>query len=438
MNSKALHIVQTLSEHGHKAYFAGGCVRDFLLGSTPNDIDIATSALPDEVESLFPKTLAIGKAFGVILVVDEDQEFEVATFRSDGSYSDGRRPDSVKFTSLEEDAKRRDLTINGMFYDPLAQKIIDVVDGQTDLRQKLVRLIGDPKQRIEEDKLRLLRVIRFAAKLDFEIDPETFSVVKQFAHQITIVSPERIGEELTKILRVKNKKRAIELLFDTGLIEHVLPEVKKMEGCDQPVEYHPEGDVLKHTLLAISNLPEDASDELLWGTFLHDIGKPVTQTFEDRIRFSCHDTKGKEITENILRRLKFSNEFIEHVSALVGNHMKFMHVRDMRVSKLKRFMNLNKFEEHVSLHKADCMSSHEGLDNYDFIVEKLKTFEATPEKVILSKLPRLVTGHDLLNMGYKQGPIFRTILTDIEDQQLEDTLSSKEAALEYIMKTYKL
>jgi poly(A) polymerase len=436
MFKKALKIVKTLKDFGYEAYCAGGFVRDMLLGIESNDIDIATNALPEQVESLFPKTLAVGKSFGVIVVIIDDQQFEVATFRSDNSSSDGRHPDSVAFASIQEDARRRDLTINGMYYNPLTNEIIDLVGGQTDLRAKLIRFIGDPKQRIAEDHLRLMRVVRFAARFDFEIEEESFKATKENSHLIHDVSSERIADELIKILSVKNKRRAIELLFETGIVNHILPELVVMKGCEQPAEFHSEGDCLQHTILALSNLPEDASSELLMATLLHDIGKPSTQTFEDRIRFSCHDTEGAKIAENILRRLKLSNEFIEHAVALVKNHMKFMHVKDMRISRLKRFMNLPKFEEHLALHKADCMSSHEKLDNYDFIVEKLKGFVAEPEKNVIAKLPRLVTGNDLLSLGFVAGPLFRTILTDVEDQLLEGALADKEDAIKYVTEKY--
>ena len=475
---KSLFIVKTLSDNGYVAYYCGGCVRDRLLGIEPNDIDIATNARPEEIERLFDKTISVGKAFGVIIVVIDGEEFEVATFRSDGQYSDGRHPDSVSFSNLEEDAKRRDLTINGMYYNPLDGRIIDVVGGQTDLEQKVVRLIRNPTQtqRITEDKLRLLRVIRFASRFGFEIEPETYIAVKENAGKINEVSTERIADEMTKILRVKDKRRAINLLFDTTLMHSILPEFVLMKGCEQPPQFHPEGarvrkifqmndvnlgpfeifdiknlehldstkykmypgDCLEHTIVSLELLPEDASDTLLWGTFLHDIGKPLTQTFEDRIRFSGHDIKGFYLTEEILRRLKFSNDFIEHVCSLVKNHMKFSCVMKMRVSKLKRFMNLPKFEEHLALHKVDCVSSHGSTRNYDFLQEKLKTFEATPEKVMLDKLPRILTGYDLIKLGYKVGPYFRVILTDIEDQQLEDKIISHEQALEYIKDKYPI
>jgi poly(A) polymerase len=435
-NKNALFIVQTLNTAGYQGCYAGGFVRDFLLGQQSNDIDIVTNARPEVVESLFPKTLAIGKSFGVIVVIIDNEQFEVATFRSDGDASDGRHPDSVTFSSIEEDAKRRDITINGMYYNPITNQIIDLVGGENDLRSKVVRFIGDPNQRIMEDHLRLMRVVRFAARLDFVIELETFRAVEKNAELITKVSAERIADEFLKILSVKDKRYALELLYQSKILSYILPEVCAMKCCEQPPDFHPEGDVFSHVLLALENLPEDASPELLMATFLHDVGKPVTQTFEDRIRFNCHDTEGAKIAKNILLRLKFSNEFTDHVISMVSNHMKFMHVQDMRVSRLKRFMNLPKFEEHLALHRADCMASHEKIDNYNFIVEKLKSFVSEPEKNVISKLPRLITGYDLISAGLSQGPLFRTILTDVEDQQLEGVLMTKEEALVYIKKYF--
>jgi len=435
-NKKALFIVRTLKEQGFEAVYAGGCVRDMLMNNEAHDIDIATNALPDNIERIFPKTVAVGKAFGVIVVILDGEEFEVATFRKDSAESDGRRPDSVTFCSMEEDAKRRDLTINGLFYDPIADIIYDYTGGQKDILEKVIRFIGDPRERIKEDKLRLMRVIRFAARFNFEIEPRTYAAVKEHASEVATVSAERIADEMTKILRVSEKRRALELLHSTGLLYTILPEIAIMRGCEQPPEFHPEGDVFEHTVLALSELPEDASDTLLWGALLHDVGKPPTQTFEDRIRFSGHDKRGMCLTEEIMKRFKFSNDFVEHTCALVENHMKFMCVEEMRTSTLKRFMNLDKFDEHLELHRVDCLSSHGDLEHYDFMVEKLKSFEATPEKVMLNKLPRLITGHDLLTLGYSQGPLFRTILTDIEDQQLEDTIVTREQALTYITGKY--
>jgi poly(A) polymerase len=425
MESLALEIIKKLQAAGHQAVFAGGCVRDRILGITPNDFDIASSATPDVIESLFEKTIPVGKAFGVIIVVLDEHEFEVATFRSDGDSSDGRHPDSVTFSTIEEDAKRRDLSINGLFYDPVIG-IIDFVGGQKDLDAHIIRLIGNPDDRIKEDRLRMLRVVRFACRFNFTIDPATFEAVKKHASEISLVSQERIAEELLKILRTRNFKRAMDLLFETGLID-ILPEIKVMKGCEQPVDYHPEGDVLTHTIKALENTPENASDELLMGTLLHDVGKPPTQTFEDRIRFNRHELKGKDLATEILKRLKFSNEFSERVVSLVEHHMRFMCVKEMRIAKLKRFMGFPHFDEHLALHRADCLSSHEDLENYYFCVEKLNAYE--PEEI---KPPRIITGYDLINFGLKPGPIFSIIIEAVEDQQLEGTIMTREAALEYV------
>lgn len=437
-NKKALSIVQTLTDKGYIAVYAGGCVRDHLLGIEPHDIDIATNATPDQIEALFDKTVAVGKAFGVIVVIIDGEEFEVATFRKDSEGSDGRHPDSVTFTSMQEDAKRRDITINGLFYDPIADKIYDYVGGQEDLKNQVVRLIGDPYKRIEEDKLRLLRVVRFAARFNFWIDTHTYWTVTEYAKEITTVSAERIADEMTKILRVKDISLAFHFLGSTGLLRAILPEIAVMKGCEQPPEFHPEGDVLVHTVLALSMLEDNASDALRWGTLLHDVGKPPTQTFEDRIRFSGHDSAGIPLAEGILRRLKFPNEFIQHVCAMVENHMKFSAVERMRTSKLKRFFALPKFDEHLELHRVDCQSSHGGLEHYEFVKEKLKTYEATPEEVTVAKLPRIFTGHDLISMGYVVGPIYREILTAVEDQQLEGTITTKEQAISFVKNTYPL
>lgn len=431
MLSQATQIVETLQKKGYVAVFCGGCVRDKILGRPHSDIDIATNASPDVVESLFEKTLAVGKAFGVIVVVLGGYEIEVATFREDGAYGDGRRPDTVTFSSMEEDAKRRDLTINGMFYDPMTNEVIDLVGGQEDLKSGVIRLIGDPNARIAEDKLRMLRVIRFAARFNFSVVPETLTAVTDHAAEITQVSSERIADELIKILRTGNYKTAMDLLFETKLIDHILPEIKLMQGCEQPVDYHPEGDVLIHTVKALSNLPENASDELRMGVLLHDVGKPPAQTFEDRIRFNRHELKGRDIAERILKRLKFSNEFTEHVVCLVENHMKFMHVKDMRICRLKRFMVLPKFEEHMALHRADCLSSHGSLENYEFVKERLGSYE--PEEI---RPVRIINGHDLLALGFKQGPIFKTIMVDVEDRQLEGTITDREQALKYVAEAY--
>jgi putative nucleotidyltransferase with HDIG domain len=432
MKKQALQIIEKLNSAGFQAAYAGGSVRDKLLCVESHDIDIATNALPEDIESLFEKTIPVGKAFGVIVVVIDGIEFEVATFRNDGVYLDGRHPENVSFSSMEEDAKRRDFTINGMFYDPIKDEIFDFVGGQEDLKNKVLRFIGDPEKRIQEDKLRMLRCIRFSIRLGFEIESKSFDVICNHASEISQVSVERISEELLKILHIGNHAKAFELLFKTKLIDYILPEVKAMEGIEQPPEYHSEGDVLVHTVIALENLPKDASDELLMGTLLHDVGKPKTQTFEDRIRFSGHDAVGAKITEIILKRMKFSNDFVERVVSLVENHMKFMFVKDMRTSTLKRFIRKDFFDEHLALHKADCMSSHGGLDNYEFVIQKRE--EIPPEQI---RPERLMTGHDLINMGFAQGPLFRTIMTDVEDKQLEGSITSREEALKYVTETYQ-
>jgi poly(A) polymerase len=433
MKEQALKIVQKLREHGYEALYAGGYVRDMLLHMESNDIDIATNAKPEIVESLFDKTLSIGKVFGVIVVVMGGQEIEVATFRNDSAESDGRRPDSVEFSSMEEDAHRRDITINGMFYDPIEDKIYDAVGGIEDLHAGIIRMIGNPDDRIKEDKLRMMRVVRFLSKFDFKVDPKTLQAVKRHSSEIIQVSAERVAEELLKILRIGNYRKAINLLFETGLLDHILPEIKAMEGCKQPADYHPEGDVISHTIKALEDLPMEASDELRMGTLLHDVGKPPTQTFEDRIRFDGHDIRGKFMTEEILKRLRFSNEFIERVVALVENHMKFMHVKNMRTSRLKRFLSLPHFEEHMLLHKADCMSSHRNLENLDFVREKLNTFE--PEEI---RPPKILTGKDLIDMGFKPGRIFSIIMNDVEDRQLEGVILDPEKAKDYVRATYEV
>jgi len=426
MKEQALHVVRRLQDAGYQAVFAGGAVRDQLLGIPCHDIDVATNASPDAVEALFSHTVAVGKAFGVIVVLLDGVEIEVATFRSDGDYSDGRRPDSVTFTTMEDDARRRDLTINGLFFDPIKEQYYDFVGGQEDLKQGLIRLIGDPDQRIAEDRLRMLRVIRFASRFNFPIEKGTLEAVARHAPSILKVSAERIADEFLKILRTRRFRMALDLLFQTGLISKILPEVMTMKGCEQPVDYHPEGDVLTHTILALEATPEDASDTLLMAVLLHDVGKPPTQTFEDRIRFNQHEIRGQHMTEKILQRFKFSNEFIERVTALVGNHMKFMHVKDMRISRLKRFMTMPYFEEHMALHRVDCLSSHGALDNYEFVQKRLGAYE--PEEL---KPPRIITGHDLIALGYAQGRELGEVLAEIEEKQLEGEILTHEQAMEF-------
>jgi len=439
----AIEIVRTLRGRGHQAYLVGGCVRDLLLGREPADYDVATDALPDEVMKIFPRTWAVGAQFGVVLVPIGDDEacdtnpqshlhgcIEVATFRSDGAYTDGRHPDAVRFTKdAREDVQRRDFTINGMLLDPLnGDEVIDYVGGRADLAAKTVRTIGDPKRRFSEDKLRMLRAVRFAARFGYEIEAVTMAAIRGLAPQISVVSRERVRDELTKMLTEGHARRAFELLDESGLLREVLPEVARMKGVAQPPQFHPEGDVWVHTLLLLEKLPENASPTLAWGALLHDVGKPPTfRIAPDRIRFDGHVEVGVKMTEKLGRELRFSNEELEQVSALVENHMKFSEVTRMRESTLKRFMRMPRFDEHMALHKMDCLSSHGDLSLYDFVKAKM---EQTPLEEIRPAL--LVSGEDLIAAGYKPGPRFKEILSAVEDAQLEGRLQSREQALEYV------
>ncbi len=431
----AARIVRTLRERGFAAYFAGGCVRDLLLQRDPADYDVATSATPQEVMSIFPKTYAVGAQFGVVLVPvlrdSEDGErenysIEVATFRSDGAYSDGRHPDQVKFSkSAEMDVQRRDFTINGLLYDPESGDVLDYVDGRADLGRKVIRAIGNPHQRFAEDKLRMLRAVRFAARFGYTIEPQTFSAIKELAAQIHQVSHERIRDEVLKMLTEGQAKPAFELLDESTLLQHVLPEIKKMQGVAQPQEYHPEGDVWVHTLLLLEGLPAGCSKTLALGVLLHDVGKPPTfRRAPDRIRFDGHAEIGTKMAAEICRRFRMSNEDTDQVCALVANHMRFGDVKKMKESTLKRFLRLPDFDEHLALHRLDCLSSHRDLELYDFVREKIATMPA--EQI---RPEPLITGNDLIAAGYKPGPQFKEWLTAVEDAQLEGAIQTKEEAL---------
>jgi putative nucleotidyltransferase with HDIG domain len=423
-------IVERLRAGGYDAYFAGGCVRDLLLGHAPADFDVATSAKPDIVVAMFPRTFAVGAHFGVILVADEldGQQIvsEVATFRSDGAYSDGRRPESVRFSeSAEKDVVRRDFTINGMLFDPQTGSVLDFVGGRADLAAKLVRAIGNPSERFDEDKLRMLRAVRFAARFNFEIEARTATSIKRCAPQVHQVSCERIRDELTRMLTEGCARRAFELLDGTGLLKEVLPEIDGLHGVEQPPEYHPEGDVWTHTLMLLEQLPAGVSPTLAWGALLHDVGKPATfQPGPGRIRFNGHVEVGVRIAEDICRRLRFSNEESAQIVALVENHMRFGDVERMKASTLKRFFRLNNFPEHLALHRMDCLASHGSLELYNFAKSR---YEATPPEEVRPAL--LLTGRDLIEAGYKPGPEFKRLLALAEDAQLEGRVNTKEEAL---------
>jgi putative nucleotidyltransferase with HDIG domain len=438
----AAEIVARLRVAGHRAYFVGGCVRDLLLGREPDDYDVATSAPPDLVLNLFEKTFAVGAHFGVVLVCSGSSEdevivTEVATFRSDGAYSDGRHPDAVRFsTSPEEDVKRRDFTINGMMLDPEAlastgkatEAVLDFVGGMKDLDVGLVRAIGDPGERFAEDKLRMLRGVRFAARFAFDLEPATARAIEEQASVLNQVSRERVREELTRMLTEGRARRAFELLDATGLLVQVLPEVAKMKGVEQPPQYHPEGDVFVHTLLLLDGLPAGCLPALAWAALLHDVGKPATfRIAPDRIRFDGHVEVGVRIAAEICRRLRFPNQETEQILLLIANHMRFAEVRKMKESTLKRFFRLPHFDQHLELHRLDCLSSHGSLDLYDFARHR---FETLPQEQI--RPTPLVTGKDLIEAGYLPGPQFTQMLATTEDAQLEGVAHTRDQALALI------
>src|SRR6266436_5302736 len=435
MEKAARKIAERLRDRGHIAYFAGGCVRDMVRGLTPKDYDIATDARPENVQALFARTYAVGAHFGVIIVLENGFQFEVATFRSDEAYIDGRHPISVRFSSPEEDAKRRDFTINGMFFDPIAEKVIDFVDGRADLKAKLVRAIGDPRQRFTEDRLRMLRAVRFATVLDYKIDHHTWDALVANAGSINQISAERIRDELVRIFTSPNRARGWDLLDTSGLMPAVLPELEAMKGVLQPEQFHPEGDVFVHTRLMLQLLPEEISAPLVLAVLFHDVAKPVTSRVDEtgRIRFNEHDRIGAEMTEAIMRRLRFSNAEIEKAVEMVRQHMVFKDAPKMRVAKLKRFMARPTFVDELKLHRVDCQSSHRILDNYEFLLRKREEFANEP---IIP--PPLVRGDDLIAFGLKPGPKFGEILEAVETRQLEGTLRDRDDALDWVKREYPL
>jgi len=469
MQEHATNIVRELRERGFQAYFAGGCVRDTLLDVEPADYDVATDATPPQVMRIFPETYAVGAQFGVVLVPlktpreaptqpkegwvghphpdstehpgaaaafpsEHPNYVEVATFRNDGTYTDGRHPDRVSYaTDPREDVQRRDFTINGLLMDPLdGNRVLDFVGGRDDLKAGIIRAIGEPERRFAEDKLRMLRAVRFAARLDYTIEPQTYAAIQRLAPGIEQVSRERVRDELTKMLTEGHARRAFELLDSIGLLKEVLPEVDRMHGVEQPPEFHPEGDVWIHTLLLLEKLPPRCSRALAWGALLHDVGKPPTfRVAPDRIRFDGHVEVGTRMAEEICHRLHFSNEDTRQIVALVANHMRFADAERMKESTLKRFLRLPRFDEHLALHRIDCLSSHGNLALYDFVRGRL---QQTPEEEIRPK--PLLTGEDLIGLGYQPGPQFSDILSAVEDAQLEGILHSKEDALTFVRREF--
>jgi poly(A) polymerase len=453
MKNLATSIVQALRQRGFQAYLVGGCVRDLLLRREPKDYDVATNATPEQVMNIFPETYAVGAQFGVVLVPAREEKrnaasnastessshahvVEVATFRSDIGYSDGRHPDEVRFSQdPREDVARRDFTINGMLLDPLNDQtpgeVLDFVGGREDLAAGIIRTIGDPEKRFAEDKLRMLRAVRFAARFEYAIEPATFAAMQAMAPQIQVVSRERARDELTRMLTEGHARRAFLLLDESGLLKEVLPEISAMKGVAQPPEFHPEGDVFVHTLLLLENLPRPCPLTLAWGALLHDVGKPPTFRVAERIRFDNHVEVGVKMAEEICRRLRFSNDDTAQILALVANHMRFSHATRMSQSTLKKFLRMPAFDEHLALHRADCLASHGNLGTYEFVQQK--QVEIPPE---IMKPSPLVTGDDLIAAGHVPGPKFREILNAVEDAQLEGRLSLRDAALEFVRREF--
>lgn len=426
----ARRVASRLHEAGFIAWFAGGCVRDRLRGVEPNDFDIATNAHPQDVQRLFPRNVAVGAHFGVIVVLDGSHAFEVATFRSDEAYLDGRRPTGVRFTTPQEDAERRDFTINAMFYDPVKEEVVDYVNGRQDLEKKVLRAVGDANERFAEDKLRMLRAIRFATTLDFALEANTWQAIKKSATEVQVVSAERIRDELLKIFRSPSRVQGLDMLDASGLLAIILPEISNLHGCEQPPQFHPEGDVFVHTRLMLEMLPPFVPDSVFLSVLFHDIGKPATFSYdptEDRIRFSGHDAIGAKMTLEVMQRFRFSNEEIERVVAAVANHMVFKDVTKMRVAKLKRFMARPDFDREIQLHRVDCASSHGDLSNIEFL--KFKAEEFANEPLIP---PPLITGKDLIGLGLKPSPLFKELLDTVETAQLENRISTRDEALQLV------
>jgi putative nucleotidyltransferase with HDIG domain len=420
----ARSIVSRLRAAGHDAYLVGGCVRDLLLGRKPKDFDVATDARPDRVSELFEHSEQVGAHFGVVLVRDNTAQVEVATFRSDLSYTDGRRPDRVCFeTSPRQDVLRRDFTINALLLDPVTNQVLDYAGGRKDLRLRIVRAIGDPEARFREDHLRLIRAVRFAARLGFEIEPATMEPIKRLHGLIATVSAERVRDELIRILIEGGARRGFELLDETGLLLDLLPEVAAMKGVEQPPEFHPEGDVWVHTLLLLDKL-RNPTLTLAMGALLHDVGKPPTFRVAERIRFDGHVEEGVQLAHGILTRLRFSSEQTELIEALIAQHMRFKDVPKMRESTMKRFLRMDNFGEHLELHRIDCLSSNGNLETYKLVLARLA--ELGQEEL---RPKPLVSGRDLIAAGYEPGPIFGRILSAVEDAQLEARVRTKEEAL---------
>ena len=438
MNEREQHarrIVERLVDSGFRAVFAGGCVRDRILGVESKDYDIATDARPEVVQKMFDRTVAVGAKFGVICVaLDEGRDHEaVATFRADAEYTDGRRPSSVRFGAIEEDAIRRDFTINGMFYDPIADRLIDLVDGMRDLRAGVIRAIGNPDERFEEDHLRILRAARFAARFNFTIDAATLAAMKRAAPKIVDIAAERIGDEIVRMMTEGAAARAMDLMMDSGLMQIILPEVVQMRGCEQQANFHPEGDVYTHTRIGVAMLPAGCTETVAFGILLHDIAKPKSRAVVgEKITFYGHTDDGAVMAANMLApRLKRSRAVQERVAYLVKNHLKLCMAPRMRPSTLKRMLAEEGFDELMDVAFMDAMASSSDLGFWHFCRRAMTTM--TPAEI---RPPRLIGGEDLKQLGFTPGPRFKEILKDVEDHQLDGALETREAALEYVRAHY--
>ena len=430
MKMAAKEIVARLQKEGFEAFWVGGCVRDFLLGRKPQDIDIATDAKPEQVEKLFNRTIAVGKKFGVIIVIEKSHQFQVATFRSEEDYQDGRRPEKVVFSNAKADALRRDFTVNALFYDPIFGITHDWVGGEKDLRARIIRTIGQPEERFGEDHLRLLRAIRFAAQLDFEIEPGTFAAVKALAPKIKLISAERIRDELLKLFRPPHAARGLDLFRESGLMEHVLPELSATITCAQSSDYHPEGSVYNHIRLMLAQLPPDAPESLPWAVILHDIGKPPTASKDEQtgaIHFYAHEKIGADMAREILNRLRFPKKQTDEIVACVRQHMQFKDVKQMRKATLRRLLLRDTFPLEMELHRLDCLGSHRLLDHYEFLLTQAEELKKKPQI-----RPPLLNGKDLIELGMKPGPGLGALLHEIREKQLSDELKTKREARAWV------
>ncbi len=430
LRAGAFEVVRRLRDHGFAAYWVGGCVRDLEMGREPHDYDVATNARPSEVAALFEHTVLIGARFGVVVVTLDEDRYEVSTFRAEGPYLDGRRPSRIEFADAQTDVTRRDFTINGLLHDPLSGETIDYVGGRADIERRLVRTIGEPGARFAEDRLRMLRAIRLAAELEFDVEAETLQAIAAQAPAITEVSAERIRDELFRLLTSPGRGRAVRLLYDTGLLHAILPEVAATAGVPQPPEYHPEGDVFTHTVLALERLHRP-SPIVAMATLLHDVGKPPTFSQSDRIRFNEHDVVGARMADAICRRLRCSGQEADRIAALVRDHLRVKDLPKMRPAKAKRFLLQPDAADHLELHRADCLASHGDLSVYHWAVAALRDLAAQPQD-----RPRLITGDDLVALGYRPGPQVGAMLDFIEDARLEGRIATRDEALDLVQKTF--